>query len=68
MALFLRSGEWFSAHGYSFLDDMGYGHRWNPRGWYRRIDEEHFRAWHGVRGYLDFLRREGGFQPIGRNS
>jgi len=53
---------------YSFLDDMAYGHRWNPRGWYRRIEEEHFRAWNGVRGYLDFIRKEGAFQPVGRNA
>jgi hypothetical protein len=53
---------------YKFLDDMGYGHRWNPRGWYRHIDEEHFRGYGGVRGYLDFIRREGHFQPTGRNA
>ncbi len=53
---------------YSFLDDLGYGHRWNPRGWYRRIDEEHFRAYGGVRGYLDFIRRAGHFSPMGRNA
>jgi hypothetical protein len=52
---------------HKFLDDLGYGARWNPRGWYRRIDEEHFRRFGGVRGYLDCIRREGHFEPTGRN-
>ena len=53
---------------HSFLTDMGYGARWNPRGWYRRIEDEHFISFGGVRHYLDFIRREGHFIPTGRNA
>ena len=53
---------------HSFLDDLGYGHRWNPRGWYRRIDDEHFISHGGVRSYLDFIRSKGHFLPMGRNA
>lgn len=54
---------------HSFLTDMHYNSRWNPRGWYRRIDDQHFSAYSsGVRGYLDFIRREGHFVPTGRSA
>ncbi len=66
--LFFFEAERGFREWYSFLDDMGYGHRWNPRGWYRQIEEEHLRAYGGARGYLDFIRTEGGFQPMGRNA
>lgn len=49
---------------YDFLDDIGYGERWNPRGWYRRLTKAQFGQWKGTDGYLAFLRRECGFRPI----
>ena len=49
---------------YDFLDDLGFGERWNPRGWYRRLSDAHFGKWRGVEGYLHFLRNESGFRPI----
>ena len=52
-----------------FLADMQYGAGWNPRGWYRRIGEEHFLSFSsGVSGYLDFIRQEGHFQPVARTA
>ena len=53
---------------YEFLDDLGYGHRFNPRGWYRRIDEEHFLSHGGQREFLSHIRQKGHFTPIGRNA
>lgn len=48
---------------YDFLDDLKIGHRWNPRGWYRRIDSSHFDEFGGVKGYVDYLRKDAGFSP-----
>lgn len=47
----------------SFLSDLGYGENWNPRGWYRRIEERRFAGHGGVQNYLNFIRLEGGFLP-----
>jgi len=66
--LFFFEAETGFRSWHDFLTDMHYGARWNPRGWYRRIDDEHFTAYGGVRGYLDFIRREGQFSPMGRNA
>jgi hypothetical protein len=66
--LFFFEAEQGFRDWYAFLDDMGYSHRWNPVGWYRRISPEHFLAFGGVRGYLNFIRREGQFQPMGRSA
>jgi hypothetical protein len=49
---------------YDFLDDIGYGERWNPRGWYRLIPEERFQRWGGTEGYLKFLRSDNGFAVL----
>ncbi len=50
--------EWFA-----FLDDIGYSHEFDPRGFYRRIASQRFHRWGGPGGYLDFLRRQVGFKP-----
>lgn len=44
---------------YSFLDDVGIGHGWNPRGWYKRIQPERFKSFGGPTGYVRFLRENG---------
>jgi hypothetical protein len=49
---------------YDFLDDLGYAERWNPRGWYRRLSDDHFKRFESVEKYLDFLRVEGEFHRI----
>lgn len=46
---------------FSFLDDLGFDERWNPRGWYRVIANHRFQRWGGTEGYLRFLREECGF-------
>lgn len=53
---------------YRFLDDMGYSHRWNPHGWYRRIDSSRFASYGGVRGYVEYLRKDVGFLPTCREA
>jgi hypothetical protein len=49
---------------YEFLDDVGIAHGWNPRGWYKQIQQRRFAKFDGVEGYLDILRRESGFHHI----
>ncbi|MCK8604474.1 hypothetical protein, partial [Desulfoferrobacter suflitae] len=44
---------------YQFLDDVEIGHGWNPRGWYKRIQDWRFEKFGGVQGYLDLLRSKG---------
>jgi hypothetical protein len=48
---------------YHFLDDVGIAHGWNPRGWYKQIQQHRFTRFGGAQGYLDFIRREGHFLP-----
>jgi hypothetical protein len=49
---------------HDFLEDLGYQENWNPRGWYRPIDERRFHKWGGSVAYLQFLRTECGFHPL----
>jgi hypothetical protein len=49
---------------YAFLDDVGIARNWNPHGYYRRIQPRRFAKFGGVRGYLDYIRREGKFKRL----
>ncbi|MBW1917665.1 MAG: hypothetical protein JRI57_06540 [Deltaproteobacteria bacterium] len=49
---------------FEFLEDLGYNPRWNPRGWYKRLDFNRFAHWGGPEGYLNFLRTECGFRLL----
>jgi len=49
---------------FDFLDDIGYSHDFDPRGFYRRIGDWRFNKFGGQAGYLDFLRNQVGFGPI----
>ena len=50
---------------FEFLEDLGYKSNWSPRGYYRRLDAERFSNFGGVRGYVEHLRKDHGFSPIG---
>lgn len=49
---------------YEFLNDLGIGERWNPRGWYKQLAPYRFEKFGGIEGYLDVLRRQSGFRPV----
>lgn len=51
--------DWFE-----FLDDLGYDHNYNPRGYFLRLNQSRFANWGGIEGYLEFLRSEGKFRPF----
>ena len=48
----------------TFLEQVQYAPNWNPRGWYRRINESKFRAWGGGQAYAQHLRLNFGFTPL----
>ena len=50
---------------YEFLRDAGYGEGWNPRGWYKNLQNAQFTAQGGCSGYLQYLRNEKGFKKKG---
>jgi hypothetical protein len=50
---------------YKFLDDVGYDEKFNPRGFFLRLDAQRFDRWRGVQGYLGFLRSKCEFKPLG---
>jgi hypothetical protein len=52
---------------FDFLDDLGYAHNFNPRGWYRQIAADRFARWGDAEGYLDFLRARCDFRPLSQH-
>jgi len=46
---------------YKFLNDVGFNERFNPRGYFLRLDTARFDHWGGVEGYLAHLRTKYGF-------
>lgn len=50
---------------FDFLDDVGIKSNWEPRGWYRRVASKRFDRFGGPTGYLEFLRKNASFKPIG---
>jgi hypothetical protein len=49
---------------YSFLDDVGYDGKFNPRGYFMRLDTSRFDRWGGGEGYLGFLRSKCEFKRL----
>jgi hypothetical protein len=49
---------------FKFLEDLGYDEKFNPRGFFLRLDTNRFDRWGGVEGYLAYLRSKCGFKPV----
>jgi hypothetical protein len=49
---------------FGFLEDIGYDERFNPRGYFLRLDTARFDRWKGVEGYLSYLRKKCGFKLL----
>jgi hypothetical protein len=47
-----------------FIEDLGYDEKYNPRGYYTRIEISRFDRWGGVEGYLEFLRTNCDFKRL----
>jgi HNH endonuclease len=53
---------------FQFLDDLGYDEKFNPRGYYLRLDASRFDRWGGVEGYVQFLRSQCGFKRLSNDA
>ncbi len=62
--LFFFNTEIGFRHWTNFLDDLQISQNWNPRGWYRKLDNSRFNKWGGSNKYLDFLRNDCGFKTM----
>jgi hypothetical protein len=62
--LFFFDTELGFRNWYRFLEDLGYDEKFNPRGYFLRIDPDRFDRWGGVEGYLAFLRSNCDFKPL----
>jgi hypothetical protein len=49
---------------FQFLEDLGYDPKFNPRGYFLRLETSRFDRWGGVEGYLEFLRSACGFRRL----
>jgi hypothetical protein len=53
---------------YDFLNEIEISSSWNPRGWYRKIDEKRFQKWNGTEGYFQHLRNNFNFTFVDNNT
>jgi hypothetical protein len=53
---------------FQFLEDLGYDEKFNPRGYYLRLEASRFDRWGGVEGYLQFLRSQCGFMRLSNDA
>jgi hypothetical protein len=49
---------------YNFLEDVGFDEKYNPRGYFLRLDTHRFDRWVGMEAYLEFLRSKCKFKPL----
>jgi hypothetical protein len=49
---------------FQFLEDLDYDPKFNPRGYFLRLETSRFARWGGVEGYLEFLRSACGFKRL----
>lgn len=62
--LFFFDTEVGSRNWFQFLEDLGYDSKFNPRGFFSRLETSRFVRWGGVEGYLAFLRSACGFRRL----
>jgi hypothetical protein len=53
---------------FEFLNDLGYDEKFNPRGYYLRLEASRFDRWGGIEGYLQFLRSQCGFKRLSNDA